>query len=60
VAAAVPNLRHLEWFHDHARIEAELFEGTVAATGGTASVELAGPGNGLAFRAAAAEQYRVG
>jgi hypothetical protein len=21
VAAATPNLRHLEWFHDHVRIE---------------------------------------
>jgi hypothetical protein len=27
-AAAVPNLRHLEWFHDHVRIESMLFDGT--------------------------------
>ena len=27
VASATPNLRHLEWFHDHVRIEQELFDG---------------------------------
>jgi L-alanine-DL-glutamate epimerase-like enolase superfamily enzyme len=27
-AAATPNLRHLEWFHDHVRIETMLFDGT--------------------------------
>ena len=27
VAAAVPNLRHVEYFHDHHRIETMLFEG---------------------------------
>ena len=29
VAAAVPNLRHLEWFHDHVRIESMFFDGTL-------------------------------
>ncbi|TWH70150.1 L-alanine-DL-glutamate epimerase-like enolase superfamily enzyme [Micromonospora olivasterospora] len=33
VAAATPNLRHLEWFHDHVRIESMLFEGAGPATG---------------------------
>ena len=27
VACSVPRLRHLEWFHDHVRIEQMLFEG---------------------------------
>ncbi|MFJ2032281.1 enolase C-terminal domain-like protein [Streptosporangium sp. NPDC087985] len=27
VAAAIPNLRYLEWFHDHVRIEAMLSDG---------------------------------
>ena len=27
VAAATPNLRHLEWFHDHVRIESRFFDG---------------------------------
>src|SRR3954469_9360872 len=34
VAAAVPNLRHLEWFHDHVRIEEMFFDGTLDPTGG--------------------------
>ncbi|WP_188308160.1 enolase C-terminal domain-like protein [Streptomyces sp. CBMA123] len=33
-AAALPNLRHLEWFHDHIRIENLLFDGTLDPTGG--------------------------
>ncbi|SCF09767.1 L-alanine-DL-glutamate epimerase [Micromonospora viridifaciens] len=59
VAAAVPNLRHLEWFHDHVRIESMLFDGVVPATGGAAAVSLDRPGNGVDLRAAEAEQYRV-
>ncbi|MFU8871788.1 enolase C-terminal domain-like protein [Micromonospora sp. SL4-19] len=59
VAAAVPNLRHLEWFHDHVRIESMLFDGAVPATGGAAAVPLDRPGNGLELRADAAENYRV-
>ena len=60
VAAAVPNLRHLEWFHDHVRIEQMLFDGAVAADGGQAAVNLDRPGNGLTFRSADAQKYRSG
>ncbi len=59
VTAAVPNLRHLEWFHDHVRIETMLFDGAASATGGAAPVNLTEPGIGLAFKGADAEQYRV-
>ncbi|MDG4782346.1 enolase C-terminal domain-like protein [Micromonospora sp. WMMD961] len=59
VAAAIGNLRHLEWFHDHVRIESMLFDGTEPATGGTARVPLDRPGNGVQFRADRAQQYRV-
>jgi L-alanine-DL-glutamate epimerase-like enolase superfamily enzyme len=59
VAACVPNLRHIEWFHDHVRIERMLFEGTVSAQGGDAPVNVDAPGNGLAFRESDAEQFRV-
>ncbi len=31
---AVPNLRHLEWFHDHVRIERMLFDGCLDPGGG--------------------------
>jgi L-alanine-DL-glutamate epimerase-like enolase superfamily enzyme len=46
VAAAIPNLRHLEWFHDHVRIERMLFDGTAGAEGGCVTVERHSPGNG--------------
>jgi L-alanine-DL-glutamate epimerase-like enolase superfamily enzyme len=59
VAAAVPNLAHLEWFHDHTRIEAMLFDGTVTPTGGLARLDLSAPGNGLMFRDSDAQPYRV-
>ncbi|WP_405098035.1 enolase C-terminal domain-like protein [Micromonospora sp. NBC_01412] len=59
VAAAVPNLRHVEWFHDHVRIESMLLDGAVPATGGTAAVPLDRPGLGLDLRIGEAERYRV-
>ncbi len=58
VAAATPNLRHLEWFHDHVRIERMLFDGVQGAEGGSVPLSDA-PGNGLQWRAADAEEYRT-
>ncbi|GIG90521.1 enolase C-terminal domain-like protein [Plantactinospora endophytica] len=58
-AVATANLRHLEWFHDHARIESMLFEGALTPEGGTLRPDLSLPGNGLVFRDADAAQYRV-
>jgi L-alanine-DL-glutamate epimerase-like enolase superfamily enzyme len=59
-AAAVPNLRHVEWFHDHAGIERRLFDGTLAPGGGTLRPGRGGgPGLGLELREEAAEPYRV-
>ena len=59
VAAATPNLRHLEWFHDHVRIENMFFDGTLDPTGGAITPAADAPGNGLTFKAADAESYRV-
>jgi L-alanine-DL-glutamate epimerase-like enolase superfamily enzyme len=58
VAAATPNFRHLEWFHDHVRIENLFFHGTLDPGGGSVRPADA-PGNGLAFRSTDARQYRV-
>jgi L-alanine-DL-glutamate epimerase-like enolase superfamily enzyme len=59
VAAATPNLRHLEWFHDHVRIERLLFDGTLDPTGGTIRPDPRAAGHGLTLRQDAIERYRV-
>jgi L-alanine-DL-glutamate epimerase-like enolase superfamily enzyme len=49
-AAATANLRHLEWFHDHVRIESRLFDGTAGPQpGGVLQPDLSRPGHGLVF-----------
>ena len=60
VAAAVPNLRHVEYFHDHQRIEQMLFYGALDPGGGVLTPDPAVPGLGLVLRAADAERYRHG
>jgi L-alanine-DL-glutamate epimerase-like enolase superfamily enzyme len=47
---AVPRFRHLEWFHDHIRVEAELFDGVPEPEGGVLRPNLSHPGNGLSLR----------
>ncbi len=59
VATAVPNLRHLEWFHDHVRIESMFFDGALDPAGGTVRPDPDAPGLGLTLRAADAERYRA-
>ncbi len=59
VAAAVPRLRHIEYFHDHHRIEQELFDGALDPTGGALCPERNRPGHGLSLRADRAQRYRV-
>ena len=59
VATAVPNLRHLEWFHDHVRIENMFFDGTLDPVGGTIRPDPDAPGLGLTLRTADAERYRT-
>ena len=59
VAIAAPNVRHLEYFHDHVRIERMLFEGTPAPAGGELRPDLSRPGLGLEFKRADARRYAV-
>ncbi|MGC9441501.1 enolase C-terminal domain-like protein [Streptomyces sp. WG5] len=60
VAAAVPNTRHLEWFHDHVRVENTLFHGTLDPRGGTVTPGASGePGHGLALNRTTADRYRT-
>jgi L-alanine-DL-glutamate epimerase-like enolase superfamily enzyme len=58
-AAASPRLRHLEWFHDHVRIEQMLFDGAPVAKDGAIAPDLTRPGHGLTFKRQDAERYAV-
>jgi L-alanine-DL-glutamate epimerase-like enolase superfamily enzyme len=58
VAAVTPRLRHVEYFHDHVRIERRFFDGCADPLGGRLTAPHA-PGHGLDFRAPEAEDYRV-
>ena len=60
VGAAVPNLRHVEYFHDHQRIERLLFEGVLDPYGGAMRPDPDLAGHGMSLRAADAERYRRG
>ena len=59
VAASVPNLRHLEYFHDPVRIEGMLFDGALDPTGGVLRPDQGRPGFGLEFKRSEAEQFRI-
>jgi L-alanine-DL-glutamate epimerase-like enolase superfamily enzyme len=58
-ACASPRLRHLEWFHDHARIERLLFDGVPVPSNGAIRPDLTRPGNGLTFKHQDAAPYAV-
>ncbi len=57
--AAIPNLRHTEWFCDHVDIEQQLFAGTEDPVEGSLQLSEDSTGHGLSFRADAASPYRV-
>ncbi len=58
VGAATANLRHVEYFHDHQRIDRLLFDGALGAHGGVLTPDPGRPGLGVQLRAADAQQYR--
>lgn len=58
VAAAVPNLRHVEWFVDHAHLEPLLVDGLPEARGGVLHLDASSPGHGMSLREEA-EQWHV-
>ncbi|HEY9898366.1 MAG TPA: enolase C-terminal domain-like protein [Pantanalinema sp.] len=59
VCCAVPGVRHLEYFHDHARIEHMLFEGVLSPVDGALEPDRKRPGFGLSFKRADAERYAI-
>ncbi|USI90194.1 enolase C-terminal domain-like protein [Rhodococcus pyridinivorans] len=58
-ATTVPHVRHLEWFHDHVRIETRFFDGTLDPTGGNLSPRSDTAGHGLTPKIADLEPFRV-
>ncbi|WP_173578390.1 enolase C-terminal domain-like protein [Acetobacter fallax] len=59
VLCAMRNLRHLEWFHDHVRIEQRLFDGAPIPKNGRIAPDLTRSGCGLALRHADAAPFAV-
>lgn len=57
VAASCANLKHMEWFHDHVRIEQMLFDGAPQIHDGCLAPDLTRAGHGLTFKRADAEKY---
>jgi L-alanine-DL-glutamate epimerase-like enolase superfamily enzyme len=58
-ACSLPNFRHLEYFHDHARIEDMLFDGAPRPEAGALHPDLSRPGLGLEFKRKDAQRYAL-
>jgi L-alanine-DL-glutamate epimerase-like enolase superfamily enzyme len=56
---AVPRARHLEFFHDHARIERMFFDGFCEPREGKMFPDWSRPGLGLKLKQQDAEKFRV-
>jgi L-alanine-DL-glutamate epimerase-like enolase superfamily enzyme len=59
VCCAVEKAVHVEYFHDHVRIEHMLFDGVVNPKDGQLHPDLSREGLGLELREADAARYRV-
>lgn len=56
-ACAAPQFRHLEWFHDHVRIDQMLFDGAPMPRNGMIAPDLSRPGMGLELKETDAERF---
>jgi L-alanine-DL-glutamate epimerase-like enolase superfamily enzyme len=59
VCCAAPRLRHIEWFHDHVRIEHMLFDGAPVPSDGMIRPDRSRPGLGLEFKRQDAEPFAL-
>lgn len=57
---SIGNLRHLEYFHDHALVDRILFDGVLEPTGGSLTPDRCRPGIGLDLKHQDAERHRCG
>jgi L-alanine-DL-glutamate epimerase-like enolase superfamily enzyme len=58
-ACAAPRIAHMEWFHDHVRIEQMLFEGAPCLKDGSIGPDLSRPGHGIELRKTDARKFEV-
>lgn len=58
IACAVPQIEHVEYFYDHARIEHMLFDGTLEPVNGLLRPDTSRPGLGLDFKRQDAERWK--
>jgi L-alanine-DL-glutamate epimerase-like enolase superfamily enzyme len=56
---ALAGVRHLEWFHDHVRIERLLFDGAIEPVDGALRPALDRPGLGLELKRRDGERYAI-
>ncbi len=56
---AVERLRHLEYFHDHVRIESMIFDGTIPPVDSALRPDQSVPGHGLVLRRPDPERFQV-
>jgi L-alanine-DL-glutamate epimerase-like enolase superfamily enzyme len=59
LGGAAPRLRHIEYFHDHARVERLLFDGALQPIDGALVPQRGRPGLGIELKRADAAKYRV-
>ena len=59
VCCAAPRVRHMEYFHDHVRIEHMVFDGACSPVDGAIAPDLGRPGLGLELKDADARRFAV-
>jgi L-alanine-DL-glutamate epimerase-like enolase superfamily enzyme len=59
VGCAIPQIDHLEYFHDHVRIENMLFEGVLQPQEGHLRPDPGRPGLGLELKASDAQRWKL-
>jgi L-alanine-DL-glutamate epimerase-like enolase superfamily enzyme len=60
IGCAAPELAHVEYFHDHVRIEHMLFDGVLEPEDGCLRPDPTRPGLGVELKRSDAERWRIG
>jgi hypothetical protein len=52
-------MRHVEYFHDHVRLDRLLFDGLPRVAGGAMVIDPSVPGHGISLMEEDAKEYRI-